>query len=221
MRRNRLCILAVLVIGNALIATLLVSAAAPAQATGAIHHVAPGGSCGGPSPCYSTIQAAVDAAGSGDEIRVAGGVHTDLHVRPRLDVTATGWVTQVVYVNKTIAIRGGYATTNWSTPDPSNNLTTVDALGQGRGLYLTGNISTTIEGLRITNGNASQLGGMVRGDGASLDVGGVSMRSPPPSRFSIARLLAIQSPTTSVPRPSAGSAADCSFAAQRPRFPAI
>lgn len=40
----------------------------------------------GPPACgYSTIQAAVDAAGDGDVIKIAGGIYTDVSVRPRQD----------------------------------------------------------------------------------------------------------------------------------------
>jgi len=65
----------------------------------------------------------------------------------------------VVYISKTITIRGGYTTTNWTTPDPEANPTTLNAQGRGRVLYITGNISPTIEGLCITNGDATGLGG--------------------------------------------------------------
>jgi pectin methylesterase-like acyl-CoA thioesterase len=49
-----------------------------AQAQGTILHVAPGGDCGGASPCYATIQAAVDAASNGDTIKVAQGTYTSI-----------------------------------------------------------------------------------------------------------------------------------------------
>lgn len=117
-------------------------------------------------PCAS-VQHAVDVSAPGDEIRVASGTYIDLHVRPRNDVTTTGVVTQVVYVSKTVSIRGGYTTTNWTTPDPGVNTTTLDAQGQGRGLYVTGNpstssgqaISVAVEGLHITGGDSTGLGG--------------------------------------------------------------
>jgi hypothetical protein len=121
-----------------------------------VWYVAPGGDCGGAMPCYATVQAAVDAASTGDEIRVAAGTYTG--------VGARAGVTQMVYISKTVTIRGGYSTSNWTTPDPTANLTTLDAQGQGRVLYITGDISPTVEGLGITGGDAAGLGGHSWGD---------------------------------------------------------
>jgi len=106
------------------------------------------------APCR-TIQHAVDVANAGDTVKVAAGVYTDIQVRPRNDVTTTGLVKQVVYISQTLTVRGGYTTTNWSTPDPDANPTTLDAQGQGRVIYVTGDVSPTIEYLRITGGEAS------------------------------------------------------------------
>jgi fibronectin-binding autotransporter adhesin len=61
-----------------------------------------------------------------------------------------------VYISKTLTIQGGYTTTNWTPSDPDANLTTLNAQGQGRVVYITGNISPTIEGLRLTGGNAGK-----------------------------------------------------------------
>ena len=122
-----------------------------------------------PSGCtYSSVQAAVDAASDGDVIKVSAGTYTDVYIRPRNDVTTTGLVAQGVYISKTVTIQGGYTITNWTTPDPDANPTTLDAGGQGRVLYITGKISPTVEGLRITGGEAQGLGGIPWG----ADTGG-------------------------------------------------
>jgi hypothetical protein len=81
----------------------------------------------------------------GDEILVAAGTYTGVNVCPRNDFITIGVVTQVVYISKTVTTRGGYTTTNWTTPYPITQPTTLDAQGQGRVLYITGDISPTIE----------------------------------------------------------------------------
>lgn len=121
------------------------------------------------NPC-ATIQYAVDQAQVGDEIRVAGGMYADMHTRPRKDVKAFGYVDQIVYISQTVTIRGGYTLTNWVISNPNDNPTTLDAQGQGRAIYITGLISPTVEGLIITEGDASGLGGYSPNN--DLDAGG-------------------------------------------------
>ncbi len=108
-------------------------------------------------PC-ATLQHAVDVAADQDEVRIAAGTYSDLSVRPRADVTTTGVVTQIVYLSKTLALRGGYTTTNWLIADPLSNPTVLDAQAQGRVFYVMGNISPTIDGLQLTNGNPLDMG---------------------------------------------------------------
>ena len=105
---------------------------------------------------YPTIQAAVDTSTSPtDVVKVAGYCP---------GVTAREGISQVVYLSKTLTLRGGYAQDDWNTPDPRANPTTLDALGQGRVLVIAGDITPTVEGLRLTGGDAAGLGGHLGSD---------------------------------------------------------
>ncbi|MCK4450792.1 MAG: hypothetical protein KAX26_09395, partial [Anaerolineae bacterium] len=104
------------------------------------------------NPC-ATVQHAVDYAVTGDEVRVAQGVYTDVHT--------TGGYTQVVYLEKSLTLRGGYIITDWDSSDPVACSTVLDAGGQGRVVYVAGDVAPTIEGFHLWRGN-------VNGDGAGL-----------------------------------------------------
>ncbi len=111
---------------------------------------------------YTAIQPAVDNAAC-TEIKVAQGIYTGIQGRPvpagYFNPPASGLITQVVYISRTVTVRGGYTTTNWTTPDFIGQPTTLDAGKLGRALVVAGAISPTIEGLGLTNGRAAGLGG--------------------------------------------------------------
>ncbi len=107
---------------------------------------------------YHTIQEAVDASTDpADVVKVAGYCTV---------VNGRGGTAQVIYLAKSLTIRGGYTFTNWTTPDPAVHPTTVDAHGQGRGMMIAGGAAPTVEGLRIVGGNAVGLGGGRAGEDA-------------------------------------------------------
>ena len=139
---------------------LLGSSAPPARAAGPTCTVCAGGGCD-----YATIQAAVDHAGC-TEIKVARGVYSGVQARPipsgypDYEKPESNLITQVVYISRTVTVRGGYTTTNWTTPDPVAQPTTLDAGGLGRALVVAGAISPMIDGLGLTGGNAAGLGGL-------------------------------------------------------------
>ena len=93
---------------------------------------------------YPTIQGAVDASTDpNDVIKVAGHCSATNNY---------GGLSQVIYLSKTLTLRGGYTTTDWLVADPGANPTTLDAQENGRVIYIVGAISPTIEGVSLTGG---------------------------------------------------------------------
>jgi hypothetical protein len=134
----------------------------PSGAEKNTRYVAPDGDdatdCASVAGRCRTIQRAVDVAHTGDVVLVATGTYSGTQNVPSLN-TETFTATQVVVITKTVTLRGGYTTVNWTMPDPDANPTTVDARGGGRVLYITGDVSPTVEGLHLTGGDATRLGG--------------------------------------------------------------
>ncbi|NIO71782.1 MAG: DUF11 domain-containing protein, partial [Anaerolineae bacterium] len=160
MKTKRLFISLILGLGLTLALLWLLGGALPAYADPDILYVATDGDDANdcstiPNRCR-TVQRAVDLAVTGDEIWGAGGVYTDA------DTSSLGYV---VALNKTVILRGGWDA-SFTTQDFDSNPTTLDAQGQGRVLFITGDISPTVEGLRITGGDAAGLGGDPWGDDA-------------------------------------------------------
>jgi hypothetical protein len=122
----------------------------PAISAGSVRYVAPGGACGSATPCYSSVQAAVNAAVAGDEIRIAAGTYTG--------VNSSGGHAQHVNIAKSLTIKGGYTTSNWTTPNPGTNTTTWHALSQGRAVYISGSYNVTITGIHMVFGSSTGLG---------------------------------------------------------------
>ncbi len=124
--------------------------AAPAAAT--VRYVAPGANCGvGNTPCYGSLQAAVNAAVSGDVIRVAVGTYTDAQADP-----GSGTPT-LVYVLKTVILQGGWNST-FTSRNPAAYPTILDGEGRGPVVYVSGaSAAPTIEGFVITGGNGSSV----------------------------------------------------------------
>ncbi|MDJ0755420.1 MAG: right-handed parallel beta-helix repeat-containing protein [Ardenticatenaceae bacterium] len=135
-------------------------------AAGATLYVSANGNCGSASPCYAAIQAAVDAAAAGDEIKIAAGSYTLSGSQPG----------QVVQLTKGVTLTGGFASANWSTADPQANPTIVNAQGVfGRRVIdvnipnFPGSLPFRITGLIIEGGNGDAT--------LDFDGGGVYVQS--------------------------------------------
>ena len=158
----------VLALAGIIMVLWLAGRSSPARASLANRYVAITGndtanSCTLPSSPCRTIQHAVDVADAGDSILIASGVYTGVQNRSvppgYFEPPVSGVIAQVVYITKTITLRGGYTIDFSEPPHPEANLTTLDALGDGRDIVIAGTISSTIEGLRLTDGDATGLGG--------------------------------------------------------------
>jgi hypothetical protein len=107
---------------------------------------------------YPTVQAAIDAAQDGDTVKVAGTC---------TGVESRGGFAQTAYISKSITLRGGYTTTDWTMSNPVSYPTTLDAQEQGRVVLISGDVTPTIEGFLITGGRPSSgSGGGIRANNA-------------------------------------------------------
>jgi len=152
----------VVLISSSLNANLPTASAMPAAAPGDTYCVAViSTTYPGCARVFTDIQTAVDAARGLETIKVARGVYTTVYARPAPAgyFGLGGDLNQVLYITKTVFIQGGYTTTNWTTPDPVAQPTILDAQGLGRVVFIAGDITPTLTGLRLTNGNATNLGG--------------------------------------------------------------
>lgn len=102
----------------------------------------------------------------GDAILMAAGVYTD--------VQSQGGLAQLALIDRSLTVRGGY-TTGWSVSDPQANPTVLDARQLGRVLVITGAVTVTVEGLRVTGGSAGGLDGSDAGAGVNAYSATVSL----------------------------------------------
>lgn len=133
-----------------------------AEAKSGVHCVTPDGTgcdMGICDYCYDSMQSAVDAAVSGEEIRVAAGTYSGTTtIYP--ENAGEGYTQVVLIYQKSLIFRGGYDTSDWTTSDPESNETKIDAGANGRGVTVIGSGSetVTVDGFTITNGDYTGLG---------------------------------------------------------------
>jgi hypothetical protein len=142
-----------LIVGGMLLVVLLLglSGAAPtAHADAETYFATPGGgdACTQSDPC--DLATALGLATDGDTLYLAAG-------------TYTGTGSEVVRITQSITLYGGWdgAPTGPVARDPTTHVTALNGEGRRRVMVITGTIAPTIDGLTITGGNATGLGGGV------------------------------------------------------------
>jgi parallel beta-helix repeat protein len=163
MKPRRIFLTLCMAAGVTIVAAVLLVVGVPARAQGTSRYVSPTGTdfglCNSTAYPCQTVQYAVARAAAGDTVKVAAGVYADLNNE--------GGLAQVVYVDKAVTIRGGYSAPGFAEPpDPEANPSRLDAGGGGRGIYVSGAVSVTLEGLEITGGDPTGLGGGPDGNDA-------------------------------------------------------
>ncbi|MFN8453368.1 MAG: choice-of-anchor Q domain-containing protein [Anaerolineae bacterium] len=99
--------------------------------------VAPGGGGG----CFATIQAAINAVGSGQTVRVVVGTYNERLV-----------------INKSLTLLGGFNDTTLTGRTPRSSI--INGGGTGSVISITNNAAVTIDGFTITGGNGTTNGGV-------------------------------------------------------------
>ena len=131
--------------------------------------VAPGGSDAGNNclvseqPC-ATIQYALNAAQPGDTILVAGGLYTAVSGNP----------SQVLFIDKSVQIIGGYSTVdNFAQSQPITNTTILDGGHARRVIHITAGNDVLLRGLFVQNGRYTgfpQMGSGIYNAGSDLTI---------------------------------------------------
>jgi hypothetical protein len=141
-----------LVIGLAAITVLAALIVLAGPVTAADQCVVPGGGGG----CFATIQAAVDAAGSGDTVRVVAGVYPER-----------------VVINKNLTLLGGCTTSACTTRNPGTS--TIHGGGSGTVIRISNGAVVTVDGFTITGGNGTTNNGA--GGGISIRQAAANIRN--------------------------------------------
>ena len=106
----------------------------------------------------SAVQQAVNVAGLGAIVKVAGYC---------AGVQAVAGLTQTVYISQALLLMGGYTRSNWIVSNPISNLTVLDAQKQGRVVYGSG-MPVALANLSVINGDTDTDGGGIYGPRISL-----------------------------------------------------
>ncbi|HKZ83811.1 MAG TPA: choice-of-anchor Q domain-containing protein [Anaerolineae bacterium] len=125
-----------LALSLSIVATVVTLALLRTPVRAANQCVAPGGAGG----CHATIQAAVNAVGSGETVRVVVGTYNEN-----------------VVITKSMTLLGGYADTTFTNRTPRSSI--INGGGNSSVISVTNGAAVTIDGFTITGGDATANNG--------------------------------------------------------------
>ena len=109
----------------------------------------------------TAVQSAVSAADVGDVVKIAGNC---------AGVQSIDGNDQTVYITQSLSLQGGYNPDAWLASPNHTLTTTLSAQGLGRVIEVAGNISVTLDYLKITDGDDLIGAGIYLNSGAMLTV---------------------------------------------------
>ena len=129
-------------------------------------------------PCR-TFAHTLDQAQPGDLIKIAGSeTFTEVMTYTVSVGEGTEDMLQVVVLDKSVALQGGYDNT-WAVSQPLSNPTIFQPPADGRGIFVTSGISATVDGIEISAaapaGYTDLNGGALYNDGASLTINAMNL----------------------------------------------
>ena len=113
------------------VAAMLVVVELPARAVASTYYVSSDGDCGAASPCYATIQDAVDAASDGDTVKVKGTAPSN-SIREKI-ILAMGNVLGVSKVEEALSVEKSEPDNTFYTVKKGDTLWKIAEAHYGKG----------------------------------------------------------------------------------------
>ncbi len=167
----------------------------PAQQPGRLRYVNRSDTtCGGQSPCYATIQAAIDASTSGDTIRIQPGTYAEQLTIQKNDFTSASEDDRIIIESDPGAAPGSVALTGSPGPQCTDNFAIRLKRSKFvtiRDLVITGTGSQAISLMGGNNGNQGIhiIGNRIFNNGSNSCDGGIQIARNNPDSVIVSNLI--------------------------------